>query len=216
MILMCLAGWACGSGSADLKRVPEPAADLVLPADTGPQEVVLAGGCFWCTEAVFEQLVGVSRVESGYAGGARDTADYSKVSSGATQHAEAIRVIYDPAKISYGQILKIFFTVAHDPTQLDRQGPDTGRQYRSAVFYAGDEQKRITKAYIRQLEDARVFDSPIVTTLEPLEDFYPAEAYHQDYVRLNPNQPYVRQQALPKVEKVRKLYADRVKPPPGS
>jgi peptide-methionine (S)-S-oxide reductase len=212
MILMCLAGWACGSGSADLKRVPEPEADLVLPADAGPQEVVLAGGCFWCTEAVFEQLVGVSRVESGYVGGARETADYSKVSSGATQHAEAIRVTYDPNKISYGQLLKIFFTVAHDPTQLDRQGPDTGKQYRSAVFYAGDEQKRVTEAYIHQLEDARVFDSPIVTALEPLEDFYPAEAYHQDYVRLNPNQPYVRQQALPKVDKVRKLYADRVKP----
>ena len=181
-----------------------------MPDDAGLQQAVLAGGCFWCTEAVFEQLEGVHAVVSGYAGGREETAEYRAVSSGQTDHAEVIRITYDPKVISYGELLKVFFTVAHDPTQLNRQGPDTGRQYRSALFYADEQQKRVAEAYIKELDASGVYDKPIVTTLEPLEAFYEAEAYHQDYVRLNPSQPYVVQQALPKVAKVRKHFAEKV------
>jgi peptide-methionine (S)-S-oxide reductase len=188
---------------------PDPALDA-KPA-TSAQTAVLAGGCFWCTEVVFEQLEGVSEVVSGYAGGTAESAHYDVVSAGRTDHAEVIQVKYDPSKITYGQILKIFFAVAHDPTQLNRQGPDWGRQYRSSIFYKDEEQKRVAEAYIAQLDQAKVFPKKIVTEVVPLKRFYPAEDYHQDFVRRNPMHPYVVVNAKPKVEKVRKQYAGKTK-----
>jgi methionine-S-sulfoxide reductase len=167
---------------------------------------VLAGGCFWCTEAAFEQLEGVLDVTSGYAGGAAETANYRAVCGGDTGHAEVIRVTYDPAKISYEQLLDVFFD-AHDPTQLNRQGNDVGSQYRSAVFYADEQEQRLAQATIDQLTAAGRFPRPIVTTLEPLVAFYPAEDYHQDYARHNPDQPYIQGVAIPKACKVREKHA---------
>jgi peptide-methionine (S)-S-oxide reductase len=189
---------------------PDPELD-VPPGAGEPQTAVLAGGCFWCTEAVFLELDGVHEVTSGYAGGSRETADYRSVCTGATGHAEAIRIRFDPQKITFGQLLKVFFSVAHDPTQLNRQGADRGTQYRSAIFYADEEQRRVAEAYIAQLQRSKAFSAPIVTTLEPLEEFYPAEDYHQDYAARNPAQPYIAHAALPKVEKVRKHYAERLR-----
>ena len=199
-----------GSDAAPADQFPDPAVDI--PADpTGtPQAVVLGGGCFWCTEAVFVKLDGVISVMSGYAGGTPDTADYKTVCSGTTDHSEVIRVRFDSSRISFGQILKVFFAVAHDPTHLNRQGNDIGRQYRSAVFYADDEQRKVAEAYIRQLDEAKVFPSPIVTTLE-LEQFFEAEDYHQNFVARNPAQPYVAAIAVPKVKKLEKAFADRLK-----
>jgi peptide-methionine (S)-S-oxide reductase len=190
---------------------PDPLIDSSPGA--GPRLAVLAGGCFWCTEAVFKELDGVLEVTSGYSGGTADTADYETVCSGQTGHAEAIQVHYDPARVSYGQLLKVFFSVAHDPTQLNRQGADQGRQYRSAIFYTDDEQKRVAEAYIQQLNQAGAFDKPIVTEVASLEAFYDAEAYHQDYAERHPMQPYVLFTAAPKVEKLRKSFAERLKAP---
>ena len=167
---------------------------------------VLAGGCFWCTEAAFEQLVGVLDVESGYAGGSAETANYRAVCGGNTGHAEAIRITYDPAKISYEQLLAVFFD-AHDPTQLNRQGNDVGSQYRSAIFFADEKEQQAAAAKIRELNIAKVYARPIVTTLEPLTAFYPAEQYHQDYARQNPDQPYIQAVSMPKVCKVRDKHA---------
>jgi peptide-methionine (S)-S-oxide reductase len=189
---------------------PDPLIDITAAPD-GDATVVLAGGCFWCTEAVYLQLDGVKEVTSGYAGGTADTANYEAVCSGTTNHAEAIRIRYDPRRISFGQILKVFFSTAHNPTELDRQGADRGRQYRSAIFYANDEQKRVADAYIRQLNSSRVFDAPIVTTLEPLEGFYQAEGYHQNYAARNPAQPYIAFTAAPKVEKLRTNFGELLK-----
>jgi peptide-methionine (S)-S-oxide reductase len=209
-MIFSMFGMSCArpaSAAVDFASFPEPKDDLRLPADAGPQTIVLAGGCFWCVEGVYEQIPGVTDVVSGYAGDSEAAADYKKVSSGQTRHAEVVRITYDPAKTSLGKLLKVFFAVAHDPTQLDRQGPDYGKQYRSAVFYADDDQKRVAEAYIRQLNDAKLFDQPIVTRLEKLDAFYPAEGYHQDYVRNNPRDGYVVQQALPKIEKAKKAAA---------
>jgi len=186
------------------QNFPDPAID-VKPA-TGRQTAVLAGGCFWCTEAVFEIMEGVEDVVSGYAGGTKETARYDIVSTGRTGHAEAILITYDPAKTSYGQLLKIFFSVAHDPTTLNRQGPDTGPQYRSAIFYVDQEQKRVAEAYIRQLNEAGVFRGPIVTQVVPLDKFYTAEGYHQDYAGRNRSNPYIVHVSDPKVEKLKKMY----------
>lgn len=191
--------------------VPDPAVDTKPSAAPGEQVAVLAGGCFWCTEVVFERLAGVKNVVSGYAGGTAETARYDLVSEGKTEHAESIQILFDPARLTYGQLLKVFFAVAHDPTQLNRQGPDYGRQYRSAVFYSNPEQKRIAEMYIRQLGEARVFDKPIVTQVVELKAFYPAEAYHQDFVRRNPNHPYVVANAIPKLHKLRKELPDMLK-----
>ena len=193
-------------------ELPDPVIDLSASVDSGPQSVVLAGGCFWCTEAVFQRLDGVLSVTSGYAGGAKDTADYRTVCTGTTGHAEVIRVEYDSQRVTFGQLLKVFFSIAHDPTQLNRQGNDRGTQYRSAIFYADDEQRRVAKAYIEQLNQARVFAGRIVTTLEPLLAFYPAEAYHQNYAVNNPEQPYVAYAALPKVSKLEQFFAERLRP----
>ena len=193
------------------EKFPDPIADEPVPAVNGEALAVLAGGCFWCVEAVYKQLDGVSSVVSGYAGGTAETADYHTVSSGRTGHAEAVQVRFDPARVSFGQLLKVFFSIAHDPTQRDRQGPDVGKQYRSAIFYADDAQKRTAEQYITQLDRARVFDTPIVTQVLPLDRFYEGEEYHQDYAERNPGQPYILFNAVPKVQKVRKYFADRVK-----
>jgi len=194
-----------------IKNFPDPKLDEPLTASPVEKTAVFAGGCFWCVEAVFKELRGVISVRNGYAGDTADTANYRTVCSGRTNHAEAIEIRYDGSQTTFGQLLKIHFSVAHDPTQLDRQGNDMGRQYRSAVFYADDEQKRIAEAYIRQLNEARVFNDPIVTTLEPFQAFYVAEEYHQDYAARNPYQPYIAYIAHPKVEKLRENFADRLK-----
>ena len=194
-----------------LKNFPDPLLDEQLSTAPTEKTAVVAGGCFWCVEAVFKELRGVLSVRSGYAGDSAATANYRAVCSGGTKHAEAIEVRYDASQTTVGQLLKIHFSVAHDPTQLDRQGNDMGSQYRSAIFYADDEQKRIAEAYIRQLNQARVFHDPIVTTLEPLETFYVAEEYHQDYAARNPGQPYIAYVAQPKVEKLRENFADRLR-----
>lgn len=188
--------------------IPAPEHELPVAEDTG--EAVLAGGCFWCTEAVFQALDGVSEVTPGYAGGSADTADYESVCGGATDHAEAVRMRYDPERIGYGRLLQVFFGAAHDPTQRDRQGLDRGRQYRSAIFYADTAQKRVAAAYIEQLERAGVFDGPVVTTLEPLDAFYEAEPYHHDFVANNPAQPYVCTIAQPKLDKLREMFPERM------
>lgn len=192
-------------------QFPDPAIDVPVDPTGAPQTVVLGGGCFWCTEAVFVKLDGVISVVSGYAGGTADDADYKSVCSGMTDHAEVIRVRYDSSRITFGQILKVFFAIAHDPTELNRQGNDMGRQYRSAIFYASVNQERVSEAYIKQLTDAKVFDQPIVTTLEPLEQFFEAEEYHQSFVARNPAQPYVAAVAMPKVRKLEKAFGDKLK-----
>jgi peptide-methionine (S)-S-oxide reductase len=192
------------------EEFPDPAADT-LRAVGATSVAVLAGGCFWCVEAVYKQLDGVSAVTSGYAGGSADSADYETVSSGRTEHAEAVEVRFDPAKMSFGQILKVFFSIAHDPTTRDRQGPDVGRQYRSVIFHADDEQRRVAEAYIKQLDAAHVFERPIVTEVRPLDRFYEAEAYHQDYAERNPLSPYILFNARPKIQKVRAAYKERLK-----
>ena len=194
-----------------IKNFPDPKVDEPLTATHTEKRAVLAGGCFWCVEAVFRELRGVTSVLSGYAGDTKETANYRTVCSGRTNHAEAIEVLYDASQTTFGQLLKIHFSVAHDPTQLDRQGNDVGRQYRSAIFYTDDEQKRVAEAYIRQLNEAGVFHSPIVTTLEPLKAFYVAEEYHQDYAARNPDQPYIAYIAQPKVEALRENFAERLK-----
>ena len=186
--------------------IPAPTAD-VQPSD-GLQTAVIAGGCFWGVQGVFQHTAGVVNAVSGYAGGSKATADYNMVSTGTTGHAESVEIKYDPKKISYGKILQIFFSVAHDPTQLNRQGPDSGTQYRSAIFATNDEQKKVTDAYIAQLNAAKVYKKPIVTKVGPLEAFYPAEAYHQDYLTLHPNQPYIAYNDIPKVENLKKIFAE--------
>ncbi len=188
--------------------LPVPAKDVSPAAEPGEAKAVLANGCFWCTEAVFEQVPGVKDAVSGYSGGNAAQADYKTVSTGSTKHAEAIEITYDPSQVTYGALLRIFFAT-HDPTTKDRQGPDHGHQYRSAIFYANDEEKAVAEAYIKQLTEAKAFEKPIVTTLEPLEAFHRAEEYHQDFVKNSPNHPYVRAWAVPKVEKVKKLVGDK-------
>jgi peptide-methionine (S)-S-oxide reductase len=192
-------------------RLPNPAEDSQT-ATSSRQRAVFAGGCFWGVEAVFERLKGVSDSVSGYAGGSKWSAHYEIVSMGTTGHAESVEVTYDPSVITYGQLLKVFFSVAHDPTQLNRQGPDTGPQYRSSIFYTTDEQRQQALAYIQQLTDSKVFKRKIVTTVVPLEAFYPAEEYHQDFLDRNPTYPYIVINDLPKIEELKKLFPELVKP----
>ena len=199
-----------GSG-ADAVNLPDPTVDETRATAKGKKTVVLAGGCFWCTEAVFEHVQGIDKVVSGYSGGDAAGAHYEIVSSGRTNHAESIQITYDPSKITLGQILKVFFSVAHDPTALNRQGPDHGKQYRSAIFFKDDEQKRIAESYVQQLTQAKVFHDPIVTEITALKAFYPAEEHHQDYVRNNPMDPYVMVNARPKLEKLKKQFPDLFK-----
>ena len=199
-----------GNGDPDLAQFPDPAVD-VAPGAAAAQRAVLAGGCFWCTEAVFLPLNGVHSVESGDIGGTAETANYQAVCSGATGHAEAITITFDPAAISFGQLLKVFFAVAHDPTQLNRQGGDRGTQYRSAIFPVDAEQQAVAEAYVRQLNAAGAYPSPIVTTVETAGPFFPAETYHQNFAARNPAQPYVAAVALPKVDKLERYFGDKLK-----
>ncbi len=203
LVLLCCAGLvACNTSSAAVV-IPSPALDAPLAKAKSSATAVLAGGCFWGIQAVFEHVKGVTSATAGYAGGSADTAQYETVSTGTTGHAESVRIVYDSSQISYGQILKVFFSVAHNPTELNRQGPDDGTQYRSVIFYANDDQKRIAQAYIAQLDQARVFPHPIVTQVVPLKAFYPAENYHQDYAAHHPDDLYIRINDLPKVEHLR-------------
>ena len=201
---------ACNNASAAV-AIPNPKLDAQLATTKSQQTAVFAGGCFWGIEAVFDQVKGVSKAESGYAGGSADTADYYTVSSGATGHAESVRVTYDASQITYGQLLKVFFSVAHDPTELNRQGPDVGSQYRSAVFFANDEQKRIAESYIKQLDEAKLFSGKIVTQVVPLAAFYAAEDYHQNYLVNHPNEPYIVYNDMPKLVNLRKLLPELCK-----
>jgi peptide-methionine (S)-S-oxide reductase len=206
-------GWQMSGRAAEPAVViPPPAVDApqVPPNSAGrsTQSIVLAGGCFWGVQAVFQHVKGVSQAVSGYAGGTKETASYEIVSSGRTGHAESVEVTFDPAQISLGRILQIYFSVAHDPIQLNRQGPDTGTQYRSAIFYQNDMQKSVAQAYIAQLDKAGSFKRPIVTQISPLAGFYPAEAYHQDYATLHPYSPYIAINDLPKVENLQRVFAD--------
>lgn len=190
---------------------PDPAVDIPPSEAQGQQTAVLAGGCFWGMEAVFEHLKGVSKVVSGFAGGQKSTAHYEAVSTGSTGHAESVQITYDPSRITFGQLLKVYFAVAHDPTELNRQGPDSGTQYRSAVFYANDEQKKVADSYIRQLDEMHVFSRPIVTQLVPLTGFYPAENYHQHYLDNHPDNPYIVYNDLPKLAALKKQFAGMCK-----
>jgi peptide-methionine (S)-S-oxide reductase len=192
--------------------IPPPVTDL--PATDGPQTAVLAGGCFWGVQGVFQHTKGVLNAVSGYAGGAKETANYPASTTGTTGHAETVRVTYDPKVTTYGKLLQIYFSVAHDPTQLNRQGPDTGTQYRSTIFAQNDAQKKVAEGYIGQLNAAKVFKKPIVTTIETGKPFYPAEEYHQDYLTLHPYQPYIVYNDAPKIEALKKVFAENYRDKP--
>jgi peptide-methionine (S)-S-oxide reductase len=202
---------ACTAGNAASFAVPSPVIDATKAPKPGEQTAVVAGGCFWGIQAVFQHVKGVRRATSGYSGGEARTAQYEIVSSGETGHAESVEITYDPAQVTYGELLRVFFSVAHDPTQLNRQGPDDGTQYRSVIFYANDEQKKIAEAYIAQLDKAKVFPRPIVTEVVPLKAFYPAEAYHQDYATLHPDQPYIVYNDAPKVVHLQQQFPELYK-----
>jgi len=202
------------AASASSGALPAPAVDDALAASSGQQTAVFAGGCFWGIQAVFEHVKGVKSAISGYAGGTVRSPSYEEVSSGNTGHAESVRVTYDPSRITYGQLLRVFFSVAHDPTQLNRQGPDVGTQYRSAVFYSTDSQKRIAAAYIAQLKQAKAFARPIVTEVTPLGGFNVAESYHQEYATLHPYDPYIVINDAPKVKNLQHDLADLYTEPP--
>jgi peptide-methionine (S)-S-oxide reductase len=198
-------GWRWASATTH-ESVPSPAVDSALATSPGQQTAVLAGGCFWGVQAVFQHVKGVTSATSGYAGGSAETAQYETVSNGDTGHAESVRITFDPSQVTYGQLLRVFFSVVTDPTELNRQGPDTGTQYRSVIFYANDEQKHIAESYIAQLGQAKVFSSRIVTQVVPLKAFYPAEDYHQNYATLHPDNPYIAMNDAPKVEHLREEF----------
>ena len=197
---------ACTAKANPAAAMPEPAVDASRASVPSQQTAVLSGGCFWGVQAVFQHVKGVISATSGYSGGSKKTAEYEIVSTGETGHAESVQIVYDPSQITYGELLRVFFSVAHDPTQLNRQGPDEGTQYRSSIFYSSDEQKRIAEAYIAQLDSAKVFPRPIVTKVVPLQAFYQAEPYHQNYAALHPNQPYIMFNDAPKVDHLRQEF----------
>jgi len=206
-LVVAFAGLAMNAARAAEPAVSLPPPALDAPAaGSGLQRVVLAGGCFWGVQGVFEHTKGVTHALSGYSGGKKETAHYQMVGTEQTGHAESVAVTFDPKQISYGKILQIYFSVAHNPTELNRQGPDTGTQYRSAIFFANDEQKRVAGAYIAELDKAHAFPRPIVTQLEPLHGFYPAEDYHQDFAVLHPSYPYIVYNDAPKVENLKRLF----------
>jgi peptide-methionine (S)-S-oxide reductase len=206
-LTMTLAGvTACNAGNRPNAVLPKPALDAPLATAKATQTAVVAGGCFWGIQAVFQHVKGVVSATSGYSGGEANTAQYELVSTGETGHAESVKIVYDPSQITYGQLLRVFFSVAHDPTQLNRQGPDTGSQYRSVIFYDNDEQKRIAEAYIAQLEQAKVFSRPVVTQVVPLRAFYTAEAYHQDYAAHHPDNLYIVYNDAPKLAHLRQEF----------
>src|SRR5713101_910918 len=202
---------ACNRAAASAVAIPDPVLDETLRNTSQKQTIVLAGGCFWGVDAVFKHVKGVTEVRSGYAGG-KGSATYEEVSSGDTGYAESVQITYDRSKITYGKLLKVFFAVAHDPTELNRQGPDTGTQYRSAIFYSSEDQKQIASAYIEQLNKARIFSSPLVTQVAPFRGFYPAEDYHQNFLARNPTYPYIVFNDLPKLRALQKLFPDIYKP----
>jgi len=211
--VLAVCGWllsltACSANAAGRVPIPPANADVALAAHPGKEKAVFAGGCFWGTQAVFERVKGVVDTTVGYSGGSAATATYDQVSSETTGHAESVEVIYDPSKITYGQLLRIFFSVAHDPTELNRQGPDVGTSYRSVIFYTNDDQKRIATAYIAQLDAAKVFPKPIVTEVTPLKAFYRAEDYHQDYALHNPDNPYILVCDRPKIEALKQQFPE--------
>ena len=198
----------CNVNAATRTPIPPPATDAALAKTSGKQTAVFAGGCFWGTQAVFERVKGVLKTTTGYSGGSASTATYDQVTTETTGHAESVQLVYDPSKITYGELLRIFFSVAHDPTELNRQGPDVGTSYRSAIFYANDEQKRLATAYIQQLDQAHIFPGPIVTQVVPLKGFYRAEDYHQDYALHNPNNPYILVCDRPKIAALKQQFPD--------
>ena len=206
--------WVLATPSAAEEGIEIPAPVVDAPAQGNSEVAVLAGGCFWGVQGVFQHVEGVKNAVSGYAGGDKQTAQYNVVGTGSTGHAEAVKVTFDPSKISYGRILQIYFSVAHDPTQLNRQGPDTGTQYRSTIFPADAEQAKVAKAYVAQLDKAKVFDATIATTIEPGRAFYRAEDYHQDFLTLNPTYPYIVYNDLPKIENLKRLFPDRYRSDP--
>ena len=216
LILIPFLGLAAGLAWAAEPAVviPAPTQEMPVSGAGSTQTVVLAGGCFWGVQGVFEHAKGVTQAVSGYAGGTKETAHYQLVGTEQTGHAESVQVTYDPKQISYGKILQIYFSVAHNPTELNYQGPDSGPSYRSAIFFANDEQKRIAEDYIAQLDQAHAFKSAIVTKLEPLTGFYPAEDYHQDFLVLHPTYPYIVFNDLPKVENLKRLFADEYRDVP--
>jgi peptide-methionine (S)-S-oxide reductase len=197
--------WAMSSAAEDAVVIPAPLIDE-QPGPQASEIAVLAGGCFWGVQGVFQHVAGVTRAVSGYAGGQADTAHYDMVSSGTTGHAESVQITFDPARISYGRILQIYFSVAHDPTQLNYQGPDMGTQYRSTIFATSEEQARVAKAYIAQLDQAHVYSDPVVTTVDTGRTFYPAEDYHQDFLSRNPTYPYIVFNDLPKIENLKRIF----------
>lgn len=207
-VLCLLLAGVVGCSAADATPVPNPQVDEALSKTKSEQTAVVSGGCFWGIQAVFAHVKGVIKATSGYAGGAMKNPSYEEVSTGDTGHAESVEIIYDPSQITYGQLLRVFFSVAHDPTELNRQGPDEGTQYRSMISYTSDEQKKIAEAYIAQLDKAKVYPRKIVTQVVPLKSFYPAEAYHQDYAALHPNSPYIFFNDAPKVEHLKKEFPD--------
>jgi peptide-methionine (S)-S-oxide reductase len=208
LLIVLLGTVGCTAGNASTLTVPAPVADASRAGAAGQQTAVIAGGCFWGIQAVFQHVKGVINATSGYSGGEAKTADYETVSTGESGHAESVKITYDPSQVTYGQLLRIFFSVAHDPTELNRQGPDDGTQYRSVIFYGSDEQKKIAEDYIAQLDKAKIFSRPIVTQVVPLKAFYPAEAYHQNYATLHPNQPYIVFNDAPKVAHLRQEFPD--------
>jgi len=205
MVLVLFAAFRHGSASA-ATALPDPAVDESLSAEKGQATLVVAGGCFWGVQAVFQHVKGVTSATSGYSGGTVKNPDYEEVSSGSTGHAESVQVIYDPSQITLGQLLKVFFSVAHDPTELNRQGPDSGTQYRSAIFFSTPVQQRIAQAYIQQLDQAKVFSHPIVTQIVPFKAFYRAEDYHQNYATNHPDSPYIATFDLPKVKHLQQQF----------
>jgi peptide-methionine (S)-S-oxide reductase len=212
MIVAGAAYWTSPSSAESARRILPPAVDETPGASR--EVTVLAGGCFWGVQGVFQHVDGVISAVSGYIGGSRDTAKYETTSSGTTGHAESVQITFDPHRITYGRILQIYFSVAHDPTELNRQGPDVGTQYRSAVFPQSPEQSRIAAAYISQLNTAKLFPAPIITSIDPGREFYPAEAYHQDYLTLHPSQPYIATNDLPKIQALKEVFPDSYRETP--
>ena len=217
LLTIALVGFlfGCGANADTVNRaIPTPAIDTPAAAAAGPQVAVLAGGCFWGLQGMFEHVRGVTKVVAGYSGGERATAHYEMVGTETTGHAESVEITFDPKQVSYGQLLRLYFSVAHDPTQLNRQGPDSGPSYRSEIFFTSPTQERVARAYVAQLTKANVFKSPIVTRIESLKDFYPAEDYHQDYLIHHPGQPYIMFNDLPKIDALKRVYPQMYRPTP--
>jgi peptide-methionine (S)-S-oxide reductase len=208
-LALAATGLACQAGADAINRtIPAPAVDTPAADATGLQTAVLAGGCFWGMQGMFEHVQGVTKVVAGYSGGSKSTARYEMVGTELTGHAESVQITFDPKRISYGQLLRLYFSVAHDPTELNRQGPDSGPSYRSEIFFANPSQERVAKAYVEQLNKASVFKAPIVTKIEPLKGFYPAEGYHQDFLVKNPGHPYIVRNDLPKIDALKQVYPE--------